>query len=182
MGFHVVTIQECVFLGVFLRMTPMHISWNECRHFEAVSVPTLINWILTRHYNQFRCLFNKYTANKTQYRLTYSSSQKICLIPPFTGAATFVPPLCDHKTGQVAVEGREEADSLPWSLKSGTEDVQTSPWTPCRREVLSMFKTVVQRSPRRSVAHRWLKGGNEECTCIVVVTEWMHRGRPLISP
>ena len=28
-----------------------------------------------------------------------------------------------------------------------------------RREVLSMFKTVTQRSPRRSVAHRSLKGG-----------------------
>ena len=28
-----------------------------------------------------------------------------------------------------------------------------------RREVLSMFKTVAQRSPRRSVAHRSLKGG-----------------------
>ena len=30
---------------------------------------------------------------------------------PFTqGAATFVPPLCDHKTDQVAVEGRKEAE------------------------------------------------------------------------
>ena len=28
-----------------------------------------------------------------------------------------------------------------------------------RREILSMFKTVAQRSPRRSVAHRSLKGG-----------------------
>ena len=31
-----------------------------------------------------------------------------------------------------------------------------------RREVLSMFKTVAQRSPRRSVAHRSLKGGRME--------------------
>ena len=27
--------------------------------------------------------------------------------------ASFVPPLCDHKTGQVAVEGRKEAERLP---------------------------------------------------------------------
>ena len=31
-----------------------------------------------------------------------------------------------------------------------------------RREVLSMFKTVAQRSPRRSVAHRSLKGGRRK--------------------
>ena len=52
------------------------------------------------------------------------------LYPLYTGAATFVPPLCDHKTGEVAVEGAEEAERLPWSFKGGTEDVQTSPWTP----------------------------------------------------
>ena len=42
------------------------------------------------------------------------------LYPLYTGAATFVPPLCDHKTGQVAVEGRREAERLPWSFKGGT--------------------------------------------------------------
>ena len=42
------------------------------------------------------------------------------LYPCYTGAATFVPPLCDHKTGQAAVEGRTEAERLPWSFKDGT--------------------------------------------------------------
>ena len=51
------------------------------------------------------------------------------LYPLYTGAATFLPPLCDHKTGQVAVEGRKEAEWLPWSFNGGTQDVQTSPWT-----------------------------------------------------
>ena len=44
-------------------------------------------------------------------------------LPLYTGDATFVPPLCDYKTGQVAVEGRKEADRLPWSFKGGTQDV-----------------------------------------------------------
>ena len=38
------------------------------------------------------------------------------LYPLYTGAATFLPPLCDHKTGQVAVEGRKEAERLPCSF------------------------------------------------------------------
>ena len=41
-----------------------------------------------------------------------------------------MPPLYDHITGQVAVEGRTEAERLSWSFKGGTQDVQTSPWTP----------------------------------------------------
>ena len=40
-----------------------------------------------------------------------------------------------------------------------------------RREFLNMFKTVAQRSPRRLVAQRWLKGG----TSIAVVAEWRHK-------
>ena len=50
-----------------------------------------------------------------------SNFNKVCsLYPLYTGAGTFVPPLCDHKTGQVAVEGRREAERLPWSFKGGT--------------------------------------------------------------
>ena len=45
------------------------------------------------------------------------------LYPLYTGAATFLPPLCDHKTGQVAVEGREESEWLPWLLNGGTQDI-----------------------------------------------------------
>ena len=46
-----------------------------------------------------------------------------------------------------------------------------------RCEVLSMFKTVAERSPRRSVAQR----RQEEGTHIAVVAEWMHSGRPLVT-
>ena len=45
------------------------------------------------------------------------------LYPLYTGDATFLPPFCDHKTGQVALERREEAEWLPWSLNGGTQDI-----------------------------------------------------------
>ena len=48
-----------------------------------------------------------------------------------------------------------EAKRLPWSLKGGTQDGQTSPWS----QVLSKFNTVTQRSQRRLVAHRSFKRG-----------------------
>ena len=85
------------------------------------------------------------------------------LYPLYTGAATFVPPLCDHKTDQVAVEGRRETE-LRQNGCLGRSRVAHRRFRHrhgChgRREVLSMFKTVAQRSPRRSVAHRSLKGG-----------------------
>ena len=41
-----------------------------------------------------------------------------------------------------------------------------------RREVLSMFKTVAQRSPRRPVAHRSLKGGRRKAHA----SPWSHKG------
>ena len=47
----------------------------------------------------------------------------------YIGAVIFVPPLCDHKPVQVAVEGTKRAKRLPWSFKGGTEDIQTLPWT-----------------------------------------------------
>ena len=59
-----------------------------------------------------------------------TSVHLVALYPLYTGAATFVPPLYDHITGQVAVEGRTEAERLSWSFKGGAQDVQTSPWTP----------------------------------------------------
>ena len=45
----------------------------------------------------------------------------------YIGAATVVPPLCDHKTDQVAIEGTEEAARLHGSFSGGTEDVQNLP-------------------------------------------------------
>ena len=46
-----------------------------------------------------------------------------------------------------------------------------------RREVLSMFKTVAQRSPRRSVAHRSLKGGRMKAH----TSPWSQNGRTVVG-
>ena len=86
-------------------------------------------------------------------------------------------PLCDYKTGQVAVKGRREAERLPWSFKDGTLDVQTSHGRHGRREVLDMFKTVAEEVGRSQVAQRM----QDEGTHIAVVAEWMHGGRPLVA-
>ena len=48
----------------------------------------------------------------------------------YTESVTFVPPLCDHETGEVVVGGTEEAKWLHWSFKGGSRDTQTSPRTP----------------------------------------------------
>ena len=48
-------------------------------------------------------------------------------------------------------------------------------------EVLNMFKTVAQRSLRRSVAHSLLKGGRGKAHASLVA-ETMHRGKPLVTP
>ena len=60
-----------------------------------------------------------------------------------------------------------------------------------RRGFLNMFKTVAQRSPRRLVAQRWLKGGRREAqtlpwlqkggTSIAVFAEGRHNGRQVID-
>ena len=102
------------------------------------------------------------------------------LYPLYTGAAPFVSPLCDHKTDQVAVEGTEEAERLPWSFKGGTEDVQTSPWTPWSQwsfeHVRNSRTKVAEEVGRWQIAQRRQKEG----TRIAVVAEWMHRGQPLV--
>ena len=108
-----------------------------------------------------------------------------CLIcawyPLYTGAATSVPPLCDHKTIQVAVEGRREAERLPWSFKGGTQDVQASPWTPWSpwsfEHVQNSCTKVAEEVGRSQVAQR----RQDEGTHIAVVAEWMHSGRPLVA-
>ena len=52
------------------------------------------------------------------------------LMPPLHRMAIFVPPVCDHKICQVVVGGSKEAEWLPRSFKGGTQEVQTSPWSP----------------------------------------------------
>ena len=102
------------------------------------------------------------------------------LYPLYTGAATSVPPLCDHKTVQVAVEGRREAERFPWSFK-GTQDVQASPWTPWSpwsfEHVQNSHTKVAEEVGRSQVAQR----RQDEGTHIAVVAEWMHSGRPLVA-
>ena len=51
-------------------------------------------------------------------------------LSPLHRMAIFVPPVCDHKICQVVVGGSKEAEWLPRSFKGGTQEVQTSPWTP----------------------------------------------------
>ena len=99
------------------------------------------------------------------------------LYPLYTGAATFLPALCDHKTGQVAVEGREEAERLPWSLNGGTQDVQTSPWTPWSPWSFEHVQTVAQRSPRRAVTHRSLEGGRRKAH----TSPWWQNGCTMVG-
>ena len=104
------------------------------------------------------------------------------LYPLYTGAATFLPPLCDHKSGQVAVERRKEAERLPWSLNGGTQDVQTSPWTPWSpwsfEHVQNSRTKVAEEVGRSQVVRR----RQEEGTHIAMVAEWMHSGRPWVAP
>ena len=99
----------------------------------------------------------------------------------YTGAATVLPPLCDHKTDQVAVEGRKEAERLPWSFNGGAQDVQTSPWTPWSpwsfEHVQNSRRKVAGEVGRAQVAQR----RQEEGTHIAVVADWMHSGRPLVA-
>ena len=104
------------------------------------------------------------------------------LYPLYTGTATFVPPLCDHKTGQVAVEGTTKAERLPWWFKGGTEDVQTLPWMPWSpwsfEHVRNSRTKVAEEVGRSQVA----QSRQEEYIRIAVVAEWMHRlviGRPV---
>ena len=111
------------------------------------------------------------------------SPRKKCVLlySLYTGVPTFLPPLYDHKTGQVAVEGRKEAERLPWSFNGGTQDVQISPWTPwspwCFEHVQNSCTNVAEEVGRSQVAQR----RQEEGTHIAVVAEWMHSGRPLVA-
>ena len=129
---------------------------------------------------------NKYVLRssvaRTQSCDTFVHRHLPHLYPLYTETATFVPPLCDHQTGQVAVEGTTEAESLPWWFKGGTEDVQTLPWTPWSpwsfEHVQSSRTKVAQEVGRPQVA----QSRQEEYIRIAVFAEWMHRsviGRPV---
>ena len=85
-------------------------------------------------------------------------------------------------TKLVAVEGRKEAERLPRSFKCGTEDVQTSPWTPWSSwsfEHVQNSRTKVAEEVGRSHA---TQRRQDEGTYIAVVAEWMYTGRPLVAP
>ena len=101
----------------------------------------------------------KENPHKRRIKTTSSNTNGQWLIPPLHRAATFVPPLCNHKTLQVAQRrqkgclGRSRVAQRTFRPRHGRHG---------RREVFSMFKTVAQRSPRRSVAHRSFKGGRRK--------------------
>ena len=91
--------------------------------------------------------------------------------PLYTELVIFVPPFCDHKTGQVAVEGTKETERLPWTFKSGTKYVQISPWTPWspwRSEHAQNIRTKV----KEFVARRSLRGGRRKAH----VSPWSQNG------
>ena len=140
----------------------------------SLSVSNIVSHWLGTHTEWFlieqRNSMKSKGPNRDQSALVYT---------PFTQGTTFVPPLCDHKIGQVAVEGRREAERLPWSFKGGTQDVQTSPWSPWSFEHVQNSRTKVAEEIGRSrVAQR----RQEEGTRIAVVAEWVHSGRPLVAP
>ena len=82
------------------------------------------------------------------------------LIPLYTGAANSVLRVCDHKTSQVAVEGTNDAEMLPWSFKGDTEDVQITQWT----------SKVAEEVGRSQITQR----RQEEGTRITVVADCLH--------
>ena len=128
--------------------------------------------------HQYSLLKSEYgSRNEDRFAFLYIVTPRGA--PYNTGSATFLPPLCDHKTGQVAVEGRKEAERLSWLLNGGTQDVQTSPWTPWLpwsfEHVQNSRTKVAEEVGRSQVARR----RQEEGTHIAMVAEWMHSGRPL---
>ena len=91
----------------------------------------------------------------------------------FTWSVTFVPRLCDHKTGQVVVEATKEAERLPWSFKGGTKDVQTSPRTP--RSPCSKQSHKVRRGSRSLTGHSKETGGRHTQNGCAGVGHWSPR-------
>ena len=83
-----------------------------------------------------------------------------------------MPSLSDHRTGQVAVEGRNEAERLSWSFKGGHSTLDIA------MDAMIAVKFWAEEVGRSQVAQR----RQEEGTHIVVVAEWMHSGRPLVAP
>ena len=83
----------------------------------------------------------------------------LLLIPLYTGAATLVPPVCDHKTDQSPLKAERRPNGCLGRSRVVHRTFRHRHGRHGRREVLNMFKTVAQRSPRRWVAHRSVKGG-----------------------
>ena len=93
----------------YIPVAPMHVEAYDHSEYEDVGVSwkqslTVWNWV-------------------TQIYTSVMPSKH-------TGECNVLPPLCDHKTDQVAVGGTREAEWLYWSFKGDTQDDQTLPWSP----------------------------------------------------
>ena len=101
-------------------------------------------------------------------------SPTICLYPLYIRAATFVPPLCDHKTDKVTIEGPKEAESLPWSSDLAMDAMVAVKFWAFSKQLHK------GRQAGRSLTSCWKEAGED--THIAVVPEWMRRVRPLVTP
>ena len=95
-----------------------------------------------------------------------------CLYPLYTGAATFVSPLCDHKMARSPLKVERRPNGCLGRSRVVHRTFRHRHGCHGRREVLNMFKTVAQRSPGRSVAHRSLKGGRRKAQ----ISPWSQNG------
>ena len=99
------------------------------------------------------------------------------LCPLYTGTVDFVPPMCDHKTDQVAVYLTKEAKFFLGRSRVVYRTFRHRHGRHGRREVLCMFKSrteVAEVVGCSQVVHTRQEGG----TRIAVVAEWM----PLVAP
>ena len=136
--------------------TICYAQWTQVNSLRPGDLYASLNWVIIGSCNGLSP-FRHQTITRTKDDLSSIGP----LYPIYTGAAPFVSPLCDHKTDQVAVAQRKQKGCL------GRSRVAQRTFRPRhgrhgRSEVLSMFETVAQRSPRRSVANRSLKGGRRK--------------------
>ena len=157
---------------------------SSLQHFSPKLWCYLIGLFLSRYqWNSTSQCFINFTELK--YYTTWMTNASPPLIPPLhrgcDRCASLVRPH-NQITGQVAVERRTEAERLSWSFKGGTQDVQTSPWTPRSpwsfEHVQNSRTKVAEEVGRSQVAQK----RQEEGTRIAVVVEWTHGGRPLVAP
>ena len=113
------------------------------------------------------------------------------LCPLYTGWRSLCLPCATIKSARSSLEAQRRQNGCLGRSKVAHRRFRHRHGRHGRREFLNMFKTVAQRSPRRLVAQRWLKGGRREAqalpwlqnggTSIAVVAEWRHNGRPMVA-